>query len=834
MNKFLVQIFFLNILFISSAFSQPLVQLGDDDWTSTSANGPCNCSNDFNNGSFMNFFDTGGAGMPYSPNEYEVITLCPDSTGSKMVVAFGINAGYTLNIHPSDTLFVYDGPSINDPLLAAINDSTYPNGINIPASWNNISGCLTFKFVSDASFQGLGWDANLSCANLIQPFSNHISAFITGNANGGTDTLNDLNPVDTGYVDICFGDIIEFVAQPYFPYEPNGDSAALSGGGYMQSTNYTVTWELSDGTSFTSNSFLFTPAARNGYFVSLKIEDPMGQFQYSFCKIRVSTQPSFSSCQPAQSPICLGRVTQLFGGVTGADTVGVDPVSTNFPIGGVFGAQTYLPDGSGINYNTNINISGFTPLTTIQNASDIDQMCIKIEHSYLGDLEMKLTCPNGQNINVFNSYSGNGLFPGGFGGGSTFLGGAYDNNTGNIGYCEEYCFSNNANAMPAWVNSYATTTATGPSAGQMIVPGLYQPEQSFIPALQGCPINGTWTLTVRDNLGIDDGYICEWGIYFNSTLHPNSETYAPLITSHNWLPDSTIISNQDTNIIVQPNSLGTSSYTFVVEDEYGCFYDTVITVQTIQGGSIIGDTTTCDDFFDYANNYLTPAGGNWLYFSNDGNLTFDPNNNVANPTITASNPGIYYMGLNDVFCNDTLTHIVEFIDQPEPYPFSLDTFCIGENILAVINNIDTIFSYEWFDYNGDLLSIGDSLILNSNNYTIGSHEINLSVSNECGEEITTSDLIIEKCEIPNVITPNGDGQNDFFYTHFAAIYNDVHLTVVNRWGIVVYESISYQNDWNGVNSKGNPLSEGTYYFFLTFDEGKEKNQGIVQIIINSN
>ena len=104
----------------------------------------------------------------------------------------------------------------------------------------------------------------------------------------------------------------------------------------------------------------------------------MGQFQYSFCKIRVSTQPSFSSCQPAQSPICLGRVTQLFGGVTGADTVGVDPVSTNFPIGGVFGAQTYLPDGSGINYNTNINISGFTPLTTIQNASVLTKCVLKL------------------------------------------------------------------------------------------------------------------------------------------------------------------------------------------------------------------------------------------------------------------------------------------------------------------------------------------------------------------------------------------------------------------------------------------------------------------------
>ena len=105
---------------------------------------------------------------------------------------------------------------------------------------------------------------------------------------------------------------------------------------------------------------------------------------------------------------------------------------------------------------------------------------------------------------------------------------------------------------------------------------------------------------------------------FNSTLHPNSETYAPLISSVNWLPDTTIISNQDTNIIVQPNQLGPNNYTFVAQDEYGCYYDTVITVQTIQGGSIIGDTTTCDDYFDYSSNYLPPPGGNWFYYSDFG------------------------------------------------------------------------------------------------------------------------------------------------------------------------------------------------------------------------
>ena len=71
-----------------------------------------------------------------------------------------------------------------------------------------------------------------------------------------------------------------------------------------------------------------------------------------------------------------------------------------------------------------------------------------------------------------------------------------------------------------------------------------------------------------------------------------------------------------------------------------CYYGS----NSIQGGSIIGDTTTCDDFFNYSGNYLPPVGGNWFYYSDDGNLTFDPNNNVANPTITVSNPGIYLWG----------------------------------------------------------------------------------------------------------------------------------------------------------------------------------------------
>ena len=42
-----------------------------------------------------------------------------------MVAVFGINAGYSLDIHPSDTLFVYDGMQTTSPLLAKINNKYF-------------------------------------------------------------------------------------------------------------------------------------------------------------------------------------------------------------------------------------------------------------------------------------------------------------------------------------------------------------------------------------------------------------------------------------------------------------------------------------------------------------------------------------------------------------------------------------------------------------------------------------------------------------------------------------------------------------------------------------
>lgn len=78
----------------------------------------------------------------------------------------------------------------------------------------------------------------------------------------------------------------------------------------------------------------------------------------------------------------------------------------------------------------------------------------------------------------------------------------------------------------------------------------------------------------------------------------------------------------------------------------------------------------------------------------------------------------------------------------------------------------------------------------------------------------------EDCdEVPNGITPNGDGVNDELV--FDQILStpeedmpDNEIIIFNRWGDIVYQAKPYQNDWRGVNQSGDDLPHGTYYYIL--------------------
>lgn len=820
----LFKLFFIASAVLSiQAASAQTINITDPDYDQSN---PITCAN-FDDGSVQNFFDSGGNGANYGDNENQVIVICPDINalvGSKVTVAFAINVGFQWDVLAGDFVTVYDGPSIASPLLGTHNSVTDPNGFTYTASFANSSGCLTIQFTSDASGTGTGWQANVSCGNPPQPYDPHILGFINGQQ------PNAMSPSDTGYVDVCYGDSVLLVAAPDFPYssESNQTNYGVPFGYSQNISNCTFQWDFSDGTSQTGAQVYFTPPNRAGYLVTLRITDPIGYIQVMKCKIRVSTIPSFAGTMPEDDTICLGESTLLIGGVTQTDTVGVDPTQGSFEIGGTFAGLTYLPDGSGQNYTTSINIHDFLPGQTVTSASDIQRMCVTMEHSYLGDLEMALTCPSGVMINIFNSYTAAGLFPGGFGGGGTFLGEADDSGNGTPGIGYEYCFEDNA----AWGtlgqefaggNTVTLTAPPSPSAGQTMTPGTYKPEVSFASFI-GCPINGNWTITIRDNLGIDDGFIFEWGIFFNPAINPNTEFYTPLIVSENWQSSPDIISGQnDTAVVVQPTTAGVHSYTYTVTDNFGCTYDTTIQLTVLGLGNFPPNGQTCNLFYNVSG-VTAPGQVAWSILSqpNGSNLTFS-NPSALNPTVTVDQTGTYSVLITDLTCTGSDTLVIDYLPDPAPDIVS-DTICMDEFI--VLDATQPGSTYLW--------STGETTAqINTIHPTEGAQVYTVAVTNLCATVTDTSYMYFEDCAviIPNVFSPNGDGSNDVFEVVGIEKNPNSVLQVFDRWGLLVYQNDNYQNNWDGKHYKnGKLVPDGTYFYVLDITRKEKVYTGTVTVL----
>lgn len=69
--------------------------------------------------------------------------------------------------------------------------------------------------------------------------------------------------------------------------------------------------------------------------------------------------------------------------------------------------------------------------------------------------------------------------------------------------------------------------------------------------------------------------------------------------------------------------------------------------------------------------------------------------------------------------------------------------------------------------------------------------------------------------VPNVFTPNKDDFNEFFYIEALDFFPGSKLTILNRWGKVIYESLDYRNDWDGGD-----VVEGAYFYILELNDGK--------------
>ena len=74
---------------------------------------------------------------------------------------------------------------------------------------------------------------------------------------------------------------------------------------------------------------------------------------------------------------------------------------------------------------------------------------------------------------------------------------------------------------------------------------------------------------------------------------------------------------------------------------------------------------------------------------------------------------------------------------------------------------------------------------------------------------------VENCpfyEVPNVFTPNGDGQHDVLRPRISRFVASVEMTVVNRWGVTVFETEDPELGWDGTDLNGEDVSDGTFFY----------------------
>ncbi len=125
------------------------------------------------------YYDDGGSSGNYSSSvNYIYRTFCPDEPGKCLRATFN-----TFDVEPSvsgnyyDFMYVLNGPTQNSDVLFIGTGNMASDAVEVmEGSWTDgvytstdQSGCLTFRFKSDGSYNYAGWDVTFSCVDCSGP-----------------------------------------------------------------------------------------------------------------------------------------------------------------------------------------------------------------------------------------------------------------------------------------------------------------------------------------------------------------------------------------------------------------------------------------------------------------------------------------------------------------------------------------------------------------------------------------------------------------------------------------------------------------------------------------
>ena len=553
----------------------------------------------------------------YEANQDRWITICPPaSTGNTGRISLTFEE---FNIHPTDTVFIYQGTSINDPYMTTSDNVPFFQnndllGRTIMPSLMMPSGCLTVRLASDGSNEASGFKAKIECASLCQyPEAALDEMFYRVAADGtliprpvrdGADTsINEdgsLNIVRYKSVDFCFGDSVVLVAKPLFPENDNV---------YHQDASTCIyEWSFGDGQTATVN-YNTQVGHRwedlSGYDLMLVVEDTANGGCRSRnvidTRVRMATNPIKTVQQ--MPDMCSGTEVGFTVGYGENSQIIVDSLDFRRGAKERYENTVFIPDGPNCYnlsptgcYDAPVTFDQFPSGSTVGSGNDVMSVCINMEHTFLGDLGFTLVCPNGQSVILkYNTHSGGSDL--GLATSSTSCSNQCDSNCNPPGVGWTYCFSNqyltnargviNGN-MSSPIDSTNTVDTTGyfqtpvQNATSMAT-GWEIVDLNGFQSLVGCPLNGEWKIRICDTWGSDNGYIFWWDLELGQSSAANWDYQVPIDTVI-WSGPTFFSQQTSTSSIIAPpiDSVGTFVFDVSIIDDFGCQWDTVSPLTVVQ------------------------------------------------------------------------------------------------------------------------------------------------------------------------------------------------------------------------------------------------------------
>jgi gliding motility-associated-like protein len=266
--------------------------------------------------------------------------------------------------------------------------------------------------------------------------------------------------------------------------------------------------------------------------------------------------------------------------------------------------------------------------------------------------------------------------------------------------------------------------------------------------------------------------------------------------------------------------VSSGTFTVIVTDANGCKSASSAPVQVVVNPlPAVTITSSAEPMCSKDTRIITgnPAGGAFFVTYGQGVISGD--------ILSATGPGIVELIYNySNVCSNTDVQSITVYESPDavPGPDQELTFVHETQMKAEL--ISGTGEWSMVSGSGKIADPG-SATTRVTELGLGENVFLWSVRNdhcEAGAEIkiTVNDLFV-----PSVITPNGDGLNDYF--KIAENIGKVELIIINRWGNEEYRNRNYLNDWEGQNTKGEKLPDDTYFYILIFENGTIKKGSVL-------